>query len=837
MSNVVALNTVNAQRALSQQTVTVAAENSPAPIIYGRRQIGGRIFALDYTAGTWTIGVLFCLGEIEAVEQLYLNGETPAAGTTVTYYTGTTTQTTDATLAAAIAGYADDLVITTPQGDIGVAYAVVQYASSVYPNFPSFIGEISGKKVWNPDTSTTIYSKNPSLQLADLISSTIYGDGMTVDDTQLSTAAAANDALVLGEKRRESGLIIDKPMTTPAWIEILRTYASVFVANRNGIVFLVPDRPASVDKVLTAANVVAGSLKIKKLDSSSLPTVVRVKYADTVPVIWTEREGDAAKLAGVDAGTTERREQLIRLSGIDRHSQATREAVERLNKLQAADLSVSFLMFDEALELEAGDIIQFSHKYGLTNKTFRLPVDPRPVRPGRWAIIGDEYDATVYDDTSVTDAGGTDPNIVAPGPPTAVVGLVLTEEGFQLQNGEYGARVKISWTLHTDPFVTGYLVEVLEGGVPKYSGETRSLELATPALAEDVLYTVTVQAITPVYTGTAGSDTITLTGKFAVPTGPTSLSGFEVAGDVRLTWPADTSDFDIKRYEIRYGTTSDTWATAIFLDVVDALRFQTRDVSPGTWRFFVKSIDSVKQESTNSAYKDIVVTSDDDAFLVDEHTFATGSQTYLHASVESRLVADTTYYSDGGDSWSTLFGGAAMSTFTNPLASYQTAIGTSEWLSDEFDAAVDITGDWISTLIYTDLTGTATPELGLKPDAGSYTYGVLSRKGTARYAKGRLQSAGIFMLVVPGPDLQINAVGRSESGSDTSSASVATTITLDNDYSTVKSIVLTPDGTTALTAVVDNIDLASDPNTFDVYIFNAAGTQVANAFYWAFEGI
>mgnify|MGYP003376437429 FL=1 len=102
----------------------------------------------------------FCLGEIDSYVELLINGEAIVGPTwdlttaqlesvSVNYYTGTTSQTADPLLAAAITGYADTLVHSTPLGNVGIAYVVVQYRNCHYSNWPTFVAELKGKKVYN----------------------------------------------------------------------------------------------------------------------------------------------------------------------------------------------------------------------------------------------------------------------------------------------------------------------------------------------------------------------------------------------------------------------------------------------------------------------------------------------------------------------------------------------------------------------------------------------------------------------------------------------------------------------------------------------------------------
>ncbi|MFT5766732.1 MAG: hypothetical protein ACI9DH_000551 [Halioglobus sp.] len=835
---VVSASTLNSQRTISEITANVVAENQPIPLVYGHAQVGGKPFAIDYTEGVFTIGYVACLGEINGFLDVWINGAALPAGVSVNYYTGTTAQTADPLLSAAITDYTDTLVISDPAGDIGIAYIVIQYADTVLDSWPRVVIELEGKKVWNPKTSTTIYSENPALHLGDILSSVIYGQGKTVDDTDLEATQDAADDAVFGEIRRQSYLVIDQPQDTDSWVQILRAYAACFIVYRTNAVHLIPDVASSSVMSITASDIVENSIKITKLDSGNFPTVVRVSYTDTTGVEWRERLSDPAEAAGVAAGTTQRRESRVRLNGIDRHSQAYREAVERRNKLALSDLRVEWTMFDEGQELEAGKVVDITHPYGLTAKLLRITSDPVESSPGRWRLSGSEYDPAAYSNEIATQPSYTDGDLPTTGAPDAVAGLTVGETTYQLINGEYASRLDISWTASTGRFVTGYNVVVKDGPTAIYGPVNVSdSSLATPALLELVSYTIEVKAYTPLLIGTAASANYSIIGKTAIPDAPASISGFEVGGEARLRWVAST-DVDAKRYEVRYGTTAQAWDDAATIDIVDGLRLTTKDVPPGTWRFHVKTIDSIFQYSTTAATVDFVVTLDDDAFRAGglDPVGDGATKTYIHSIEEIRGSGATEHYSDGADTWATLFSGAAMSTFTDSLASYQTAQGTSYWYSEELDLGEDKSGAFVGAKAYTDHSGTASLQLGLKPAGGSYTWGNLSQNGTARYAQLRISSAGIFQTETPQGSITADVVAREEVGSGTSSSTVATTITLTNDYSAVRSINIIPEGTTALTAVYDNISLGS-PTTFDVYVFDSAGTQVANLFRYSWKGV
>lgn len=186
--------TLNDQRSVKQQLETVAAASTPIPIVYGECMIGGRIFAATYTGGTWYVAALFCVGEIDSYVNLYMNDAAPVAGVTVTYYTGTTAQTADATLAAAISGYTDTLIVSTPQGSVGVAYVVITYNDAHYSGLPSIKARIKGRKVYGVSANLIANSED------------ITGTGwaITADAGRTANAVASPDGNVTADKLTES---------------------------------------------------------------------------------------------------------------------------------------------------------------------------------------------------------------------------------------------------------------------------------------------------------------------------------------------------------------------------------------------------------------------------------------------------------------------------------------------------------------------------------------------------------------------------------------------------------------------------------------------------------
>lgn len=834
------------QSRISEIQRNISSQGQPIPIVYGHQQVGGMLFYLNFEDGVWTVGYIICLGEIEAYVGLLANGAELPASVDVTYYRGLTTQTVDATIAGTNPDYSDDMVIRAPEGDIGIAYVVLQYPDSAFEGWPQVLAEIQARKVWNPTSGQTEYSDNPSLHLADFYRSTIYGMGYNVDDASLIAAAAANDDDTgLGEVRRQSGLVLKNRRARGQWAQVLKTYAACYAVLRGDTVHLIPNRPAASSQSFDSSNIVKGSLRFRKRSSAGIPTVIRVVYTDTSQPIWREAVSDPAEAPGVSSGATPRRESRVSLPGINRSSQANREAIERLNQLQLSDLEVEWTSFDIALKVEIGDVVDVTDPIGLSAKLLRIIEDPEEVSPGRWRLVGAEYDPAAYSDSVATTPTFPDTNLPQPGPPAAVTGLTLGETLYQKRTGDFAARIDISWNASSSAFVTGYQVKVFDGPNVVWATSTASTNVSTSELPErtgagaQITYRVEVIPHTALLIGDAADATIALQGKFALPAAPASLSGFEAGGEVRLQWPA-SADVDVKRYEIRYGITTGDWDGSTVIDQVDSLRLTTREVPPGEWRFYVKSIDSVFQYSADEATIDLTVTLDDDAFTAGalDPVGQSGALTNMHATKEVRGSGITSYYGDSGESAASIFGASPMNSFSGPLASHQTLPSDSEWFSEELDLDEDKSGTFQGDVEYEDLSGSATLELGLKPDAGSYAYGGLSQQGTARYAQLRCKSSGVVKINAPSGKVRADVVASEETGSDTSSAGGGTQITLSKKYSAARSIVITPEGTSARSHTFDNIQLDNGGvTTFDVYIFNASGSLVATPFRWQWKGV
>lgn len=815
----------------SERQQTLAAENESIPIIYGMDRIGGKVANAVFALNHWYVQVVWCHGPIEGVEALHFGDKDMPSGVQVTHYIGTEDQTVDPWLVEMF-GYSD---ITYSDSLPGVAYSVIR-APNGTPDLFSVAATIKGAKVFDPRSGLTVWSDNPALCLADLLSHEDRGAGRYLDWATVGAVANACDVLIGGEKSRRIGLTIDSARDVYDWADVLRTYAGCWIVQRDSGLAFIADAPAAPVKAYRHAdgNIIEIS-PIKRRASHDSPTVMIVRYTNTSALPWRD-DYVIVSAPGVDTGAMMRRESEIPLPGFQSAGCAKREAIRRLNRLLLADISFSVSVFDDGVAIEPGDVVTISHPVGLADKPMRV-IGVQSGEPGIYALDLIEYDPAAYSSEVVTDPTYPDTSLPQPGAPIPPTGLALSEELFQQQDGTWSSRIRATWTAPEFPFVGSYRVSVIAGATEVFTGtaSSRALTWASPSIAEGVSYQVDVRTVS--LTGAISaevSSSIVALGKQLPPGNVPSLSGFEVGGEVRLQW-SPAIDIDIWRYEIRYNVVDGSWATATLIDRIDALRIVSKGIPAGEWDFMVKAVDSVGNYSPTEARRTMTVTLDDGSFLVDTVEYDSPTLTNMQPYRLGRLAGNQRWVSTNGLAWSDVFT-SALNSYTNPVLSYQPA--DSELLTETYDFGLQLTGNWTTEITVTDLVGSHSAQMEISTDSITFDpYIGLAAKRGGRFSRVRI-TAEDSVIIVSSPDLttRIDALPRTENGQSTSVSSGPKTITLVGDYAAAKSITVTPMGTAPRTYAIDNVVVGTS-SSFDVYIFDAGGTQVANAFYWNYEGV
>lgn len=824
----------SARSAVDTQS-SIAAENAPLRVIYGQVRLGPLIANVLPYAGGNVILAVWGHGEVDSIVSYTVDDAAPLAGVTATHYTGTTGQTVDSTLVAAFA--AQSPAITFTDAMPGICYSVFFVPTGASSGFPRLNAIIKGRKVWTGAAS--VWSDNPAYCLANFITDTTYGCKRTINWASVASVAADCDALAGGtEKMRTLNLALETVQPVANWLDTLRTYAGCWIVQSGADLKLVSDKAgSSVASILHASGHIQRLESLTKRGVQSTPTVMTVTYTDTSTLPYKSATA-VVKAAGVDAGTTPRRESQVSLPGINRYSQAVREATERLNKLLLNDLSFNLGVFDERLDLEVGDIVAVTHPIGLSAKLMR--VLGLSGEYGRYNLALVEYDPAVYDASVATAPTYTDTDLPNPASPPAVAGVTMTEEVFQLENGNWSSRWRITWSAAAYSFLAHYRAELWVGATLIHAASPATAEWPTPAVQEGVTYTAKVAAVSSIgATGTWATQSATAAGKTLIPSDVPSVSAFEAGGRVYMSW-APAVDIDIWRYEVRYGSVGTPWAGTTLLDRVDSLRLQSDQIPTGTWTLHVKALDSVGQYSTAAATVNVTVTSDVSSFLVSSYDQTAPTLTNMAEYALARTDPNRYFVSEDGVMAATKFPSTASS-YGNVAATYHSSM-TSTWLGESEDFGLDLGGNWTGSATVEDVSGTHISYFGsamaAAPSTWSYASG-LSQKLNARFArlKHEALTTATMKVTIPTQSIRLDAIPREEVGTSTSSAAGPVTITLANVYVACKKLTITPQGTTARSATFDNIVLGVSSTTFDVYVFNDAGTKIASNFRYEWQGV
>jgi len=796
------------------------------------------------------LGVAWGVGEVDSLETAYINGEALPASVVATHYTGTTTQVADPTLAGVITDYADTLIYSVRGSSLGVVHSVFKIPAGVINGQPQLSAIWKGRKVYDPrdvgqslgTPSTWLYSTNPALCLADLLSNELYGAGRTLDwATVEDVADECDDTLVSGAKRREIGLAVDRRADIGSWIDTLRTYAGCFVVQRGDTTRLVADRPATATRTISSFPQ-DGRFSLVKRGNNDVPTVVRVDYTDTTQMPWRSRPAYYYD-AGVLDGSTRWAPSNVSLPGIQSHEQAYREAKERLLKLKLTDLDLTVELFDDSLKDEIGDVVAITHPVGLTAKEFRI-LNISALGNGPMVAVGSEYSATVYSDDEVGDAGESDTDAPSPLTPPLVTGLSVAEEIFQKKDGVYASRLVLSWTAASYPYVREYEACLLVGADVVWTGFTADVSIpSAPVVQENVSHTCKVRVVSMLgVPGDWTSTPYTPLGNLLPPADVTGLTVYEVGGEIRSYWNR-VVDIGLVRYLIRIGLTTQAWADLDDYELTDSLRFTTKDVPPGTWRFWVAALDAADIQSTNPVYKDVEVTSDADAFFVGVHDFRDDFATWVLSNIYQWTRHDKGVDLFTYDSTDTVNGAlpSTLDTYTNAIATYHGNVSSSI-TTPAHDYGAEYQGNWRAAFDATAVNGTVTTQLGLSADDISYTWGILSINDVGRYAKNRATAtttSTIFMSHEAVADIRLDVVASAERGIATTGAGGKASVTLDNDYTFVKSIMVAPanDNTGQATAQWDNVSVSGATDSFDIYAWISGTLTTGVDVSWEFKGV
>jgi hypothetical protein len=355
--------------------ITFSALDSIIPIPYGRVRVPAMLANAVTWNNYWFFWCLWGAGPVQAIEVIYINDvpyPTPPLTISVAQsHLGTYTQTVDPVLGLPLTVWyqtrTGDLTTFFNEAAPGIAYTTLTAPIANVEQPPTINAILQGRKLYDPrdgaqslnDDSTWLYSRNPSLILADFLTSQRYGASEVVDWTSVAVSADANDAY-----GRTADFLVDKQTKVSDWIATMQTAANCWLARGdNGWVFKPDELTASV---ATFSHAAGNILKVRDEafeNRGNQPTVMEVIYTDKTTPQWSDASAPVplVMLPGVDTFAVPWRKSTVRMPWIDNKLLAGKEAFLRFNKLRLRDPKFVLEVMDEGLPLQVGDAITVTY--------------------------------------------------------------------------------------------------------------------------------------------------------------------------------------------------------------------------------------------------------------------------------------------------------------------------------------------------------------------------------------------------------------------------------------------------------------------------------------------
>lgn len=601
------------------------------PVLYGQTETGG-ILNFKGVAGTnneylyleYILGEGECQSLIDVLidEESYTDPKY-SSSVQVTFYPGTDSHAADPDLVANFADYTSD------DRGRGLCKAVVRltYDQENLAREPDIVFRIQGKKIYDPRTTTTVYSANPALCVRDYLLSARYGAGYkitTSDIVEQDWIDAANHCETQIESYTGSGSNIniyemhasvdtEKPVRDNI-LAMMKSFHAHLVRDGDLHRFLIEKDDATVLD-LTHDNIIDNSITYAVND-------VDERYNEFVCDFRNEEKKYISDQKSVSSAALLTADNSIKsVKKVKNWYDTNQYRIEHYCNIELKrsrqGIAVGLTASEEAFKLLPGAIVRLTlDEPGWSLKKFRV-IRIKQLAQGNVAVNLLEHESTAYDRTVPVEAP-TPPDTYLPNPfSVAQVGGLSAVSGIShvVANsaGDLSARVKVTWTPLADVFVTHYELRA------RLDGETDWID-QTPAIGRSAstqyvvgfedgdLIDIQVRAINSRQVVGAWSQTLqhTVEGVSGPPPDVTTFNVFADPDGTRVaTFDMTSPPIDLAGYKIRYSSnTSEVWANMELLHegLITQSPFEFNLLSEGDYRFAIKAYDRGGRESVNATY-------------------------------------------------------------------------------------------------------------------------------------------------------------------------------------------------------------------------------------------
>lgn len=676
-------------------TITAREPISSRKIVYGRSRVGGTIVYLESTGSDnkFLHLVIAVAGhEVDAFEEVYFDDELVWDGgsyqsdwgsfTRLNFATGTDSQVADSDLVSESAHWTSDHRLR------GVAYLYVRLTfdqNKFSSGIPNISAVVRGKKVFDPRSSTAVWSSNPALCIRDYLLDTKYGMG--VDESELASAAFISAANLCDEDvttttgtqdRYTLDGVIDSGQPPKNVLESMLTSCAGSLVYSGGEFYLYPSEYRTPTITLNES-VVIDSIQVqtrksrrdlfnavKGVFSSTEDNYILTDYPAIISSTFAAEDGDAIYLDVNLPYTTDpiRAERIAKLSLLRTRQQISATIVCNLS----------------ALRLKAGDTVMITNaRMGWTSKVFEiLNLTLTSDSVGALAVSMQilETSSAVYDWTTgdeIAYVAGQPTTLASPFFVNVPTNLVVTASTLIQEDGTSRPGLNLSW-VNADAFTREFDLQYQKDSGSFTSILTRENSYRIEDITVGSSYTVKVRSINSLGAKSGFIDTtISGTGDAVAPGAPSGLSATGGANSIYLAW-TNPSDADLDVIQIYEGTSS-VQANATFIATTKASSFTRSGLSDGVTRYYwLKAVDysgNVSGFNSPTGVSATTVTPFSQADVIGDIEIVNSLTAGLGAGDEGKvefLTTDNKIYLWTGSAWIT---GVAASDLTGQITGVQ----------------------------------------------------------------------------------------------------------------------------------------------------------------------
>lgn len=765
----------------------------------------------SHTAGSNTIAGLPADTSV-TIGYTYTQAATPLVR--VRKYLGTADQTACADLVAE-----SDGKWTSDHRGRGICYLYVrlEYDQDVFGStgVPNISAVVRGKKVYDPRTTTTAWSNNAALCVADYLRSDegMRADSAEVPDSEIIAAANICDEeidLSLDDEDVQARYTCDLSITTDrsprdVLAELLACMSGRAVWTQGR--WLVRPGAYRTPTLTITADMLAGPVSVMpKASRSELFNAMRATYRDAET--FAELQAPLVENSGYEAD--DGGVQIVRQ--IDVPTLADTYRAQRLAKIELERarqaVTVKLACNLKAYDLAPTDTVLLTlATYGWSAKAFEV-LERTLTREGTIQYTLRETAAGVYDwawgEATVGDLA-PDTNLPNPfGLPAVLQNMAVDEDAIRLADGTIITQAVVTWDASESPFVANggsIQYQTAKVGTPwgtgSLPGDATTVTLGP--LQVGVAYVFRARAINA--SGSAGDWAyigLVAEGLAAPPDDVTGLAYEIKPGQVWITWdPCEEADYAAT--ELRYDGTG--WDDATFLWRGVGSDYQHPRPPNGTYTVRAKHVDTSGSVSAAAATLSVTVDASIDptaagatllqlvatgfAFVFDDESATTSaSPTITFDAVLKNVAGSVTWtvtaYTAAGSSLGTLTLGGSGNTGRTLTAANFNSLGAATTRYVKVEATLGSLSD--TTTIYRGDGGSDALNLVVSneshtvPTAADGTGGSYSGASTAvlmYQGISDVTSLWTFAIVVSGCTATINGGAGPVSGTGTVTVAVS----------------------------------------------------------------